>query len=199
MRFFTAEDYYNSAQRHSDRGHYKAAGDCAYHCMIHAAGALLAYDNPNCTMKEYSTADAAVQDFRETYIRQRYHDPRLITVIEAAAKSRCNLETTKEEAEQHIKNAGYFLGIAKSISKRRVAHEHTPMIPAAKRVHNLRLWGNKRIASKWIMALVIILRCDGLTYAEISGKLFEEHCIRISQTTIGKIVRGRYTPQDATA
>jgi len=130
LRFYKASDNHNAAQLLLENGYYEAANDRAFFCVFHAARALLAYDGLNYAMTDYMATGEILKNFHDLYIRQRYHDPRLCVIFETARETRQggiysrDFTATKEEAEQNIKNAAYFLETAKTISKRRLALEH---------------------------------------------------------------------------
>lgn len=59
--------------------------------------------------------------------------------------------------------------------------------------HTERKAGRKRIASKEITARVLELNGQGLSQGKIAAKLSDELNIKIGRTTVGEIVRGKYT------
>ena len=133
FRFNKAMNDYRAAQYLLNMGYYDAANDRAFFCMFHSARALQAYDNLN-----YEKTGAVIQNFHEQYIQQRYHDPQLCEMFEAVRESRTNAifnddyTASKEKAQQHIKNAEYFLETAKTIAGRRLTLEYdTPDYAAA--------------------------------------------------------------------
>jgi hypothetical protein len=59
-------------------------------------------------------------------------------------------------------------------------------------VHNERGAGRKRVASAEVIARVLELSGKGLSQAKVATSLSEEYGIKISRTTVGEIVRGKY-------
>lgn len=62
--------------------------------------------------------------------------------------------------------------------------------------YNERGAGRKKIATKEVIARVLELRNQGLSQAKIVDKLTQEFGIKIGRTTVGEIVRGKYTLSD---
>jgi len=137
LRFYKASDNYDAAQLLFENGFFEAANDRAFFCVFHAARALLAYDGLNYAMTDYMATVEIIKIFNDLYIRQRYQDPQLRVIFETARKTRQSgiynrdFKATKEEAEQNIKNARYFLEKAQAISKRRLALEYDVPYSAA--------------------------------------------------------------------
>ena len=65
------------------------------------------------------------------------------------------------------------------------------------RIHNPNAAGRKRIATKEIAARVLALSKQGLSQGKIAVIVAEEFNIKIKRTTVGEIVRGKYTAPDA--
>jgi len=65
------------------------------------------------------------------------------------------------------------------------------------RVHNPHGAGRKRIATKEIAARVLELNGQGISQSKIAVKVADEFNIKIKRTTVGEIVRGKYTSPDA--
>ena len=125
-RFQKAKEDYDTAVNNIEYGHYEAASDRAFFCFYHAARALLVYDGV-----DISKPTEIISNFKDLYIKQRYHDPRLCEMFETARKSRndgiyedCH-EASLREAQTNTDNALYFLKAAESIANRRLALEHT--------------------------------------------------------------------------
>jgi len=125
LRLYNADDNHRTAQHNLAGGYYNAANDRAFFCMYHAARALLAYDGVTQT-----STNIVMKSFCDLYIRQRYHDPRLGKMFEAALKVRMDgiyddgFVATKEESERHVENAGYFLELSRVILNRRKTIEY---------------------------------------------------------------------------
>ena len=127
LRFHKASKDHRAAQLLLEHGYYEAANDRAFFCMLHSARALMAYISLNDAMNDYTPTDVVIENFRDNYILQRYHDPRLYEMFETVRKNRKDetysrdFMATKEGTEQNVQNAGYFLETAKAISNRRLA------------------------------------------------------------------------------
>ena len=125
LRFCKAQKNYSTAVRLLDNGHYDAVIDRVYLCMFHAARALLIYDNI-----DLNKPDKIIKSFREEYILQRYHDPKLCKIFEEAQSLRHSTIFDDdflahiEHAKQQLKNAEYFLEVTGTISGRRLALEY---------------------------------------------------------------------------
>jgi uncharacterized protein (UPF0332 family) len=189
-----------AATKNYECGFYMAANDRAFFCMYHAVRGLLALDGYNTT-----GTTALIRVFNDIYIRKGFGGPRLIEMFEEARKSRMDglcsdlrIEN-KEEAKRNVTNAEDFLEKLFELQNERlaVAAPRCSECGQLLRKRNERGAGRKRIASKEIIARVTELRGEGLSHAKIAARLFSERGIRISETTVGYILRGDYKPSDA--
>ena len=125
LRFCKSQRNYSTAVRLLGDGDFDAAIDRAYLCMFHAARALLIYDNI-----DLRKPDEIIHSFREEYILQRYHDPKLCKIFKEAQNIRQStifdddFLTDIEHAKQQVKNAEYFLEVTGIISGRRLSFEY---------------------------------------------------------------------------
>jgi predicted RNase H-like nuclease (RuvC/YqgF family) len=114
--------------------------------------------------------------------------------IAYTAKLNNKIETLKEQLKDSIRKSEHEKEIARLTRIYESKLSEINLQP--QRIHNDRGAGRKRVASTEVIARVLELSGKGLSQSKIVTRLSEESDIKISRTTVGEIVRGRYIPPD---